>query len=138
MKFCNNCGNKLGVTENYCTNCGRQVCEKISVNNNSKNNELSDENKINKSKKLAITSLILSLLPYILISIILILMITIDENYGWLFVLFGGGCVIFGPVLIIISILFAIKSLKYNKNGIAISGICLTILQIILFILILF
>lgn len=89
------------------------------------------KNVIKQSKKDAKKSFIFSIIPYIITLIIILLAFIIDPMWLWFLVAWIWCMPIAIPILSGFAISFAIKSLKVEKNPLAIISISLIVIPII-------
>lgn len=143
MNFCSNCGNKLSIGETHCDKCG--IClENANQNNNViiSNNSYDKENEkklnnLKKSKKYAIISFVLAIMPIILGLLGMVLFASAfslnsivsdvsGKSFGIVFLLF-----LFSVRIgIISSVVLAIMSLSLKKNVLAIISLIIDLIPL--------
>lgn len=128
MNYCTHCGNQLNNNQNYCTKCGMFV-----GNNNQKQTPVNTQKQHEKSKKQAIFSFILSVIPIILILYCLITSkgSVSEDGEGavwWLLIMYYWTL---GFPLLITSVILSISSIKTKNNVLAYISLLISALPFI-------
>ncbi len=126
MKYCPNCGKELNENADVCLNCGKL---------------LTNNKRINKQKKgFSIASMVLGIISVLwTISMLLsleqgieTLKVELYYNEEFIFFIFYFiGYTMFSLTPAILALIFGIKNNKENKNGMAISGIIMSVISLI-------